>query len=95
MSQQLRDRDINYIVTPIICDINISAINITKNYVQYSRTKHADVRHHFIRDHAVKGGVSLEFIPTVKKKKFLKTLLIYSLAHLMINNSASLEENLE
>jgi len=42
----------------------VSAINITKNPVQHSRTKHTEVRHHFIRDHVEKGDVCLEFVPT-------------------------------
>jgi hypothetical protein len=29
---------------------NLSAINISKNPIQHSRTKHIDIRHHFIRD---------------------------------------------
>ncbi|KAL1191699.1 Retrovirus-related Pol polyprotein from transposon RE1 [Cardamine amara subsp. amara] len=33
----------------IYCD-NESAINIAKNPVQHSRTKHIDIRHHFIRE---------------------------------------------
>ena len=48
---------------PIKCD-NTSAISITKNPVQHSRTKHIDVRHHFIRDHAEKGDICLEFVST-------------------------------
>jgi len=35
-----------------------------KNPVQHSRTKHIEVRHHFIRDHVEKGDVALEFVPT-------------------------------
>ena len=31
-------------------DDNISAINISKNSVQHSKTKHIEIRHHFIRD---------------------------------------------
>jgi len=42
----------------------MSAINITKNSVQQSRTKHIEVRHHFIRHHVEKGDVFLEFVPT-------------------------------
>ncbi|KAA0042297.1 gag-pol polyprotein [Cucumis melo var. makuwa] len=33
----------------LYCD-NMSAIDISKNYVQHSRTKHIDIRHHFIRE---------------------------------------------
>ena len=39
----------------IYCD-NISAINISKNPVQHSCTKHIEIRHHFIRD-LVKDGI--------------------------------------
>lgn len=61
--QQLRDLGMNFNNVPIKCD-NKSAINITKNPVQHSRTKHIEVRHHFIRDHVEKGNVTLEFVPT-------------------------------
>lgn len=33
----------------LYCDNN-SAINISKNPVQHSMTKHIDIRHHFIRE---------------------------------------------
>ena len=32
--------------------------------VQHSRTKHLEIRHHFLRDHAQKGDISLEFVRT-------------------------------
>ena len=44
--------------------ITLVPLSITKNPVQHSRTKHIDVRHHFIRDHAEKGDIVLEFVPT-------------------------------
>jgi len=47
----------------ISCD-NTSAINISKNPVQHSRTKHIDIRHHFLRDCVESEVVSLSFIPT-------------------------------
>jgi len=28
----------------------------------HSRTKHIDIRHHFLRDHILKGDVPLEFV---------------------------------
>jgi hypothetical protein len=47
----------------INCD-NTSAINISKNLVQHSRTKHIDIKHHFLRDLVESEVVSLSFIPT-------------------------------
>jgi len=47
----------------IHCD-NTSSINISKNLVQHSRTKHIDIWHHFIRDHVESKEVALVFIPT-------------------------------
>jgi hypothetical protein len=47
----------------IHCD-NTSAMNISKNPVQHSRTKHIDIRHHFIRDLVESREVALMFIPT-------------------------------
>jgi hypothetical protein len=47
----------------INCD-NTSAINISKNPVQPSRTKHIDIRHHFLCDFVESEVVSLSFILT-------------------------------
>jgi len=47
----------------INCD-NTSAINISKNPVQHSRTKHINIRHHFLRDLVESEVVSLSFIHT-------------------------------
>ncbi|GJU72137.1 retrovirus-related pol polyprotein from transposon TNT 1-94 [Tanacetum coccineum] len=50
-------------MVPIFCD-NTSAIVISNNPVLHSRTKHIDIRYHFIRDHILKGDIELHFIPT-------------------------------
>ena len=47
----------------IKCD-NTSVINLSKNPIQHSRTKHIDIRHHFLRDHVQNGDISLEFVDT-------------------------------
>jgi hypothetical protein len=44
----------NYI--SLLCN-NESAIKIAYNLCEYSRTKHIDIRHHFLRDHAIKGDI--------------------------------------
>ena len=42
MKQTLIDYDITSTTSPIMCD-NSSAINLSKNPIQYSRTKHIDI----------------------------------------------------
>nr|GEU81442.1 hypothetical protein [Tanacetum cinerariifolium] len=44
---------------PIMCD-NKEAIDLSKNHVQHSRTKHIEIRHHFLRDNIQKGNISIE-----------------------------------
>ena len=66
MKQTLRDYGINLEQIPIKCD-NTSAINLSKNLIQHSRTKHIEIRHHFLRDHVQKRDIALEFISTEKQ----------------------------
>ncbi|GJT30199.1 hypothetical protein Tco_0910474 [Tanacetum coccineum] len=48
---------------PMYCDSK-SAIAISCNPVQHSRTKHIDIRYHFIKEHVEKGTVELYFVRT-------------------------------
>ena len=50
IKQQLEDYGITCNNIFIQCD-NTNTINLTKNFILYSKTKHIEVRHHFIRDH--------------------------------------------
>ena len=54
MKATLNDFGIKFKKVPLLYD-NKSAIKLTNNPVQHARTKHIDVRHHFIRDHQQKG----------------------------------------
>ncbi|KAJ1704622.1 hypothetical protein LUZ63_004403 [Rhynchospora breviuscula] len=63
MMQTLRDYELEFQKVPILCD-NTSAILISKNPVLHSRTKHIEIRHHFIRDHVEKGDVELVHVDT-------------------------------
>ena len=55
---------------------NISAINIFKNLIQHSRTKHIEIRHHFIRELIEDGILTLEFIqPMIRRLTCLPNLL--------------------
>ncbi|KAF7130877.1 hypothetical protein RHSIM_Rhsim10G0166500 [Rhododendron simsii] len=49
--------------TVIYCD-NMSAIAMSKNSVFHGRTKHIELRHHFIRDLVQNGEIQLEFVNT-------------------------------
>lgn len=63
MHQILCHFDIMCDNVPIYCD-NTSTIDISKNPILHSRTKHIEVRHHFLRDNVLKGLIELIFIPT-------------------------------
>lgn len=63
MKSQLSDYGIHYKSVPIFCD-NTSEIVISNNPVLHQRTKHIDIRYHFIRDHIMNGEIELHFIPT-------------------------------
>ena len=65
MRNQLFDYGFKLEKIPIFCD-NTSTIAITQNAVQHSRTKHIDIRYHFIREHVMNGIVELHFVPNEK-----------------------------
>ena len=41
-----------------------SAIKIAYNPVQHAKTKHIEIRHHFIRDHVEKGDIEISYVST-------------------------------
>jgi hypothetical protein len=63
MRQTLRDFGYNLSKVPLLCD-NESAIRLADNPVEHSRTKHIDIRHHFLRDHQQKGDINIFHIST-------------------------------
>ena len=63
MKHTLEDYRLTFNKIPIMFD-NTSAIMISKNPVLHSRTKHIEIRHHFIRDHVEKGDIELIHIDT-------------------------------
>ena len=66
MRNKLNDFDFKLENIPIFCD-NTSTIVITENPAQHSRSKHIDIRYHFIREHVMNGTVELYFVPSEKK----------------------------
>ena len=66
MKKVLTDYGISQDIMVVYCN-NSSAIDISKNTVQHSKTKHIEIRYHFIRDLVERKIVCLEYIPTERQ----------------------------
>ena len=66
MKKVLTDYGISQDTMVVYCD-NSSAIDISKNPVQHSKTKHIEIRYPFIRDLVERKIVCLEYIPTERQ----------------------------
>ncbi|KAL8088588.1 hypothetical protein AgCh_038388 [Apium graveolens] len=86
----LRDFGIKCGKVPIYCD-NTSTINISKNLVNHSRTKHIDVRHHFLRDNIAKEIIEDDVVIT-KARTYVKNPEDFSPAE---KEEASLDASLQ
>jgi len=82
IKQQLEDFGLKVNNVPLLCD-NTSTINLTKNQIQHSRTKHIEIRHHFIGDHVSNEDCEIKFIGTESN------LQISSLSHCLRKISSS------
>ncbi|GJS03103.1 hypothetical protein Tco_0319611 [Tanacetum coccineum] len=63
MRTQLLDYGFKYNRILMYCDSK-SAIAISCNPVQHSKTKHIDIRYHFIKEHVERGTVEIYFVGT-------------------------------
>ncbi|GJS03539.1 retrovirus-related pol polyprotein from transposon TNT 1-94 [Tanacetum coccineum] len=63
MRSQLTDYGFGFNKIPMYCD-NKSAIALCCNNVQHSRSKHIDIRFHFIKEHVENGVIELYFVNT-------------------------------
>ena len=63
MGQTLKDYGVTCDKVPLWCD-NESAIKISLNPVQHFKTKHIEIRYHFIRDHIRRGEIELNYVNT-------------------------------
>ncbi|GKB19681.1 retrovirus-related pol polyprotein from transposon TNT 1-94, partial [Tanacetum coccineum] len=72
LRNQLTDYGFHFDKIPMYCDSN-AAIAISCNPVQHSRTKHIDVRYHFIKEQVEKGPeeLTLKKLQRLKLKNFL------------------------
>jgi hypothetical protein len=63
MRQTLKDFGYTMNQVPLLCD-NESSIKIAYNPCEHSRTKHIDIQHHFLRDHAIMGDIVISHVRT-------------------------------
>nr|GFC06822.1 retrotransposon protein, putative, unclassified [Tanacetum cinerariifolium] len=63
MSSQLTDYGLGFNKIPMYCDNKI-AIALYCNNVQHSRSKHIDIRYHFIKEQVKNGVIELYFVNT-------------------------------
>jgi hypothetical protein len=63
MIATLRDFGLEFRRVLLFCD-STSAISVAKNLVLHSKTKHIEVRFHFLRDHYDTGDIDLHHIDT-------------------------------
>jgi hypothetical protein len=61
MWQTLKDYGYSMNHVPLLYDIE-SAIKIAYNPCEHSRTKHIDIRHHFLRDQVIKGDIVISHV---------------------------------
>ncbi|XP_068472426.1 uncharacterized mitochondrial protein AtMg00810-like [Phaseolus vulgaris] len=68
--QQLEDFGLKVNKVPLLCD-NTSAIDLAKNHIQHSRTKHIEICHNFIRDHVSNGDCDVKFIEIANQLAYI------------------------
>jgi hypothetical protein len=67
MIQTLADLEVKYTAPiPIHCD-NTSAINVSKNPVFHSKTKHIPIKYHFLREYVTNQTVQVHYIPNTEQ----------------------------
>jgi hypothetical protein len=55
--------DLEMEATTILCD-NQSCIKMTKNLVFHDKSKHIEIRYHYIRDMVQRGAIKLQYVST-------------------------------
>ena len=64
MKQTLEDLLVKYEHPIVINNDNTSAINMSKNPILHSKTKHIPIKYHYLREHVSQKAVELEYIDT-------------------------------
>jgi hypothetical protein len=73
----MRDFGVTFERVLLMCD-NTSGIFVARNPVFHKKMRHVERRHHFLRDHAVKGDIEMRYIDINRQLTDIFTKLLYS-----------------
>ena len=60
----LTELNVRHTLPITIHDDNQAAIALANNPVAHQRTKHMDIRYHFVREHIASGLIAVRYVPT-------------------------------
>ncbi|GJZ50999.1 retrovirus-related pol polyprotein from transposon TNT 1-94 [Tanacetum coccineum] len=86
MRSQLTDYGIGFNKIPLYCN-NKSVIALCYNNIQHSRSKHIDIRYHFIKEQVENGMVELYFGGAMEASKRRRSMLDYRIQQLSKGSS--------
>ncbi|KAG0572350.1 hypothetical protein KC19_VG087600 [Ceratodon purpureus] len=69
---------------------NQGSINLAHNPIYHGRTKHIEVRHHFIRERIQSGEISVDFVPTGEQIADILTKALGKTAFVRLRNQLGL-----
>jgi hypothetical protein len=73
MKQNLIDIQVEYDeLISIYCD-NTSVINISKNLMMHSKTKHIPIKYHFLREQVAEKNIRVEYVGTKEQVTYIFT----------------------
>lgn len=87
IGELLNKQVINLIHTPTLYCDNQAAIIISKNDVHHHRTKHIDIKHHFIRDHVKQKKIIIKWIPGIDQVADILTKPLDQNKYIMLKTS--------
>jgi hypothetical protein len=87
--QTLRDYGYKLSKNPLLFD-NESAIRMADNLVDHSRTKHIDIRYHFLRDHQQKGDIEIAYVSTHNQLDDIFTKLLDEKTFIILRNELNI-----
>jgi hypothetical protein len=77
----LKELSVSVPSTPILLGDNQSTQELSKNGVKSERTKHIDIKYHFITDEVSKGNVRLQWVSTKKQLADVLTKALPQVVH--------------